>query len=44
VLKYLRKDMDLRHLLERIAGSDLPERERVIALLKRGGVRAALND
>ena len=43
-LNYLRKDIDLRHLLQRVAGSDLPDRDRVIALLERGGVRAALNE
>lgn len=43
-LKYLRKDMDLRKLISRVSASDLPDRERVIALLLRGGIRAAMND
>ena len=43
-LNYLRRDMDLRKLISRVSESDLPDRERVITLLLRGGVRAALND
>jgi len=43
-LRYLRKDMDMRKLISRVSNSDLPDREQVIALLLRGGVRAALND
>jgi glutamate dehydrogenase len=44
VLNYLRKDMDLRQLIARVSSSNLPDRDRVIALLERGGVRAALHD
>ena len=42
--KYLRKDMDIRKLISRVTESDLPDRDRVIGLLSRGGVRAAISD
>ena len=42
--KYLRKDMDVRELVKRVSESNLPDRDLVIRLLNRGGVRAAISD
>ncbi|MCA9284690.1 MAG: NAD-glutamate dehydrogenase [Phycisphaerales bacterium] len=42
--EYLRRDIQLRQLLEEIRTSDLPHRDRIAALLARSGARAALSE
>lgn len=43
-LEYLRKEVVTRQLVEEVTASNLPHRERIAALLARGGTRAALSE
>jgi glutamate dehydrogenase len=42
--RYLEKDLENRALVDLVKKSQLPDRDRVAALLERGGTRASLSD